>query len=49
MSNILYFAKDGVLTSQVFDNAISLAGRVPVRRLTFYPDASVWDLFGKDA
>lgn len=49
MSNILYFAKDGALTSQVFDNAISLASRVPVRRLTFYPDASVWDLFGKDA
>ncbi|MBL0227568.1 hypothetical protein [Thermomonas sp.] len=49
MSNILYFAKDGALTSQVFDNAISLAARVPVRRLTFYPDARVWDLFGKDA
>lgn len=49
MANILYFAKDDALTSKVFDNAIALAARVPVQRLTFFPDARVWDLFGHTA
>lgn len=44
MGNILFFAHDDALTSRVFDNAIALAARVPVRRLTFFPDARVWDL-----
>lgn len=47
MANILYFARDDALTTRVFDNAIALAGRVPVRRLTFLPDARVWDLIGR--
>lgn len=46
MANILYFARDDALTARVFDNAIALAARVPVRRLTFLPDARVWDLIG---
>lgn len=46
MANILYFARDDALTARVFDNAIALAARVPVRRLTFAPDARVWDLIG---
>ena len=49
MANILYFAKDDALTAKVFDNAIALAARVPVQRLTFFPDARVWDLFGPNA
>ena len=49
MANILYFARDDALTSKVFDNAIALAARVPVKRLTFFPDARVWDLFGPTA
>lgn len=49
MANILYFAKDAALTAKVFDNAIALAASVPVKRLTFFPDARVWDLFGPDA
>ena len=49
MANILYFAKDDALTGKVFDNAIALAARVPVQRLTFFPDARVWDLFGHTA
>ena len=49
MANILYFARDDALTAKVFDNAIALAARVPVRRLTFAPDARVWDLIGKQA
>jgi hypothetical protein len=49
MANILYFARDDALTAKVFDNAIALAARVPVKRLTFFPDARVWDLFGPHA
>lgn len=49
MANILYFARDDALTARVFDNAIALAARVPVRRLTFVPDARVWDLIGRQA
>lgn len=46
MANILYFAQDDALTARVFDNAIAMATCVPVRRLTFAPDARVWDLIG---
>lgn len=46
MANILYFARDDARTARVFDNAIALAARVPVRKLTFVPDARVWDLIG---
>jgi hypothetical protein len=49
MANILYFARDDALTARVFDNAIALAECVPVRRLTFYPDAHVWDFIGRHA
>lgn len=49
MANTLYFAKDDALTAKVFDNAIALAARVPVRRLTFFPDARVWDMIGNEA
>ena len=44
MANTLYFARDDALTTRVFDNAIAMAAQVPVRRLTFAPDARVWDL-----
>ena len=47
MTNILYFARDDALTARVFDNAIALAARVPVRRLTFVPDNRVWDLISE--
>jgi hypothetical protein len=46
MSNILFFAQDPKLVNAVFSSAIELAQRVPVRRLTFLPDASVWQLIG---
>jgi hypothetical protein len=49
MANILYFARDDAFTAKVFDNAIALAARVPVKRLTFFPDARVWDLFGQNS
>jgi hypothetical protein len=46
LSNILFFAQDTELVQAMFASAIELAGRVPVRRLTFLPDARVWDLIG---
>lgn len=49
MGNILFFAQDPELSNAVFNAAIELAARVPVRRLTFLPDIRVWDLIGTDA
>ena len=43
MRNILFFAEDAELVRAVFRSAIELVERVPVRRLTFVPDASVWE------
>jgi hypothetical protein len=44
MGNILFFARDPEFVQMVFDAACEFASRVPVRRLTFVPDASVWEL-----
>jgi hypothetical protein len=44
MRNILFFAHDADLVARVFDSAYEFVHRVPVRRLIFRPDASVWDL-----
>ena len=41
---ILFFAEDPELVKQVFAAACELVARVPVRRLTFVPDARAWDL-----
>jgi hypothetical protein len=46
MANILFFAHDPELVNAVFEAAIDLSSRVPVRRLTFTPDARVWELIG---
>jgi hypothetical protein len=43
MRNILFFVDDAELTGQVFQTACHLAANVPVYRLTFTPDAGVWD------
>ena len=43
MRNILFFVDDAELTGQVFQTACHLAANVPVYRLTFAPDAGVWD------
>jgi len=43
MRNILFFAEDRGLTEKLFATACDFVGRVPIRRLTFYPDARVWD------
>jgi hypothetical protein len=44
MRNILFFAGDARLVENVFRSACEFVERVPVRRLTFTPDARVWDL-----
>ena len=44
LGNILFFARDPEFVKMVFDSAFDFVSRVPVRRLTFRPDASVWEL-----
>ncbi len=44
LGNILFFARDPEFVKLVFDAAFDFASRVPVRRLTFVPDARVWEL-----
>ncbi len=43
LRNILFFAHDAELVEQVFQAALDFVQRVPVKRLTFLPDARVWD------
>ncbi len=43
MRNILFFAEDPKLVEKLLASACDFAARVPIRRLTFYPDARVWD------
>jgi hypothetical protein len=43
MRNILFFAEDKGLVEKLFATACDFVARVPIRRLTFYPDARVWD------
>jgi hypothetical protein len=44
MGNILFFARDPEFVKLVFDAALDFVNRVPVRRLTFVPDARVWEM-----
>ena len=46
MRNILFFAHDAELVQSVFEGACDFVDRVAVRRLTFRPEAAVWDLIG---
>lgn len=43
MRNILFFAEDPKLVERILASACDFVDRVPVRRLTFYPDSRVWD------
>jgi hypothetical protein len=43
MRNILFFAEDHRLVEKLLATACDFIARVPIRRLTFYPDARVWD------
>ena len=44
LRNILFFAQDPELVSLVFQSVLDFVSRVPVKRLTFAPDARVWEL-----
>jgi hypothetical protein len=44
MRNILFFAEDNGLVEKLLATACDFVARVPIRRLTFYPDGRVWDL-----
>ncbi len=44
LTNILFFAKDAELVQAVFRSALEFVEQVPVKRLTFVPDARVWEL-----
>ena len=43
MRNILFFAEDRELVEKLLATACDFVEKVPVRRLTFYPDARVWN------
>ena len=44
LRNTLFFAEDRCLVEKLFATACDFVARVPIRRLTFYPDARVWDV-----
>jgi hypothetical protein len=44
LSSVLFFSNDLELVKSVFHSACDLVARIPVRRLTFLPDARVWEL-----
>jgi hypothetical protein len=46
LGTILFFAEDAELVRAVFASALEFVERLPVRRLTFFPDARVWDCIG---
>ena len=51
MRNILSFAEDRTVVEKLLATACDFVERVPIRRLTFYPDSRVWDevrRFGRD-
>lgn len=44
LESVLFFAKDDGLVGRVFNAACELVRRVPVKRLTFFPDERAWEL-----
>ena len=44
LANLLFFAEDEELVQAIFHSAFEFVSRVPVFRLTFFPDARVWGL-----
>jgi hypothetical protein len=46
LANLLFFAEDEELVRSAFHSAFEFVNRVPVSRLTFVPDARVWELIG---
>lgn len=46
LANMLFFAEDSEMVHSAFQAACDFVHRVPVCRLTFAPDARVWELIG---
>jgi hypothetical protein len=46
LANLLFFAEDEKLVQATFHSAFEFVSRVQVSRLTFVPDARVWELIG---
>jgi hypothetical protein len=46
LANLLFFAEDEDLVQAIFHSAFEFVSQVPVSRLTFMPDARVWELIG---
>jgi hypothetical protein len=46
LDNVLFFAKDQELVHALFCSAFEFVERVPISKLTFVPDARVWELIG---
>ena len=46
LANLLFFAQDEELVQATFHAAFEFVSRVPVAKLTFFPDARVWELIG---
>jgi len=46
LSNILFFAEDPEFVELVFQSACEFIDLVPVNRLTFVPNADVWEMIG---
>lgn len=44
LANLLFFAEDQQLVQKAFHSACEFVDRVPVSRLTFVPDATVWEM-----
>ena len=44
LANVLFFAEDEALVQATFHSAFEFVSTVPVFRLTFVPDARVWEL-----
>ena len=46
LANMLFFAKDPEMVHRAFQAACDFVDRVPVCRLTFVPNARVWEMIG---
>ncbi len=46
LANLLFFAEDQEMVHWAFQAACDFVDRVPVYRLTFVPDARVWEMIG---
>ena len=49
LESILFFARDPELVKLVFETAADFVHQVPVRQLTFLPDARVWEMVLRDS